>query len=349
MTPMVQSSPRAAVVDAPRTGLATDALVVDRPGSIALRRVRLRAPGPSDVVVRTDVTGISTGTEKLLFDGSMPPFPGLSYPLVPGYEAVGTVVDGGDDATLPVGTRVFVPGSSHYADGVTGLFGASAATLVTGRARVTPVGDLAEEHAALLALAATAMHAFTLAPRRAGASPSLADLVVEAPDVVVGHGVLGRLIARIAVALGADAPLVLETDAARAAGAAGYEVVHPDELDPARGAFRRTVDVSGAGGEHLNRLVARTARGGRITLAGFYPEALRFDFPPAFMRELVIDVAAEWAPEDLGLVLALTGSGALSLDGLVSDRASATDAARAYPDAFAHGERLKTVLDWRDR
>jgi myo-inositol-1(or 4)-monophosphatase len=35
-------------------------------------------------------SGISTGTERLLWDGTMPPFPGLGYPLVPGYETVGT-------------------------------------------------------------------------------------------------------------------------------------------------------------------------------------------------------------------------------------------------------------------
>ena len=29
-------------------------------------------------------SGISTGTERLLWSGRMPPFPGLGYPLVPG-------------------------------------------------------------------------------------------------------------------------------------------------------------------------------------------------------------------------------------------------------------------------
>ena len=39
-------------------------------------------------------SGISTGTEKLLWSGRMPPFPGMGYPLVPGYESVGRIVAG---------------------------------------------------------------------------------------------------------------------------------------------------------------------------------------------------------------------------------------------------------------
>ena len=346
---MVRSAPSSS--SAPAASIVSRALVVDRPGRVEMRTVSLRAPGPGDVVVRTELTGVSTGTERLLFDGSMPPFPGLSYPLVPGYEAVGTVIDGGDDAAHPVGTRVFVPGSSHYEGGVAGLFGASAATLVTGSARVAPVGDLAAERATLLALAATAMHALTVGVRRVrpDAPVALAELAAEAPDLVVGHGTLGRLLARLCVAVGAPAPLVLETNPARADGAVGYEVLHPDALDAAGpDPFRRTVDVSGAGGDHLDRLVARAARGGRVTLAGFYAERVGFDFAPAFMKEIVVDVAAEWVPEDLSLVLGLASSGALALDDLVSHRASAADAARAYPEAFADAARLKTVLDWRE-
>ena len=41
-----------------------------------------------EIVVDVEFSGISTGTERLLWDGRMPPFPGMGYPLVPGYESV---------------------------------------------------------------------------------------------------------------------------------------------------------------------------------------------------------------------------------------------------------------------
>jgi 3-hydroxyethyl bacteriochlorophyllide a dehydrogenase len=55
----------------------------------------LADPGADDVVVKSTWSGISAGTEKLLFEGRMPAFPGMGYPLVPGYETVGRVVSVG--------------------------------------------------------------------------------------------------------------------------------------------------------------------------------------------------------------------------------------------------------------
>ena len=49
------------------------------------------------------------------------------------------------------------------------------------------------------------------------------------PDLIVGHGVLGRLLARLTLAAGGAAPTVWEIDETRASGAEGYEVLHPDD------------------------------------------------------------------------------------------------------------------------
>ena len=53
------------------------------------------------MLVEVDYSGISTGTEKLLFNGRMPAFPGMGYPLVPGYESVGRIVDAGAERAAP--------------------------------------------------------------------------------------------------------------------------------------------------------------------------------------------------------------------------------------------------------
>ena len=73
-------------------GAISTAVVFEQPGKMALRPVQLPEPHSTDCVVEVHWTGISTGTERLLWDGRMPPFPGLAYPLVPGYESVGRVV-----------------------------------------------------------------------------------------------------------------------------------------------------------------------------------------------------------------------------------------------------------------
>lgn len=311
--------------------MKTIAVVLDKPEQLRVAPVALREPGLTDIVVETDWSGISTGTEKLLYTGRMPPFPGLGYPLVPGYECTGRVIAAGAETGLAEGQRVFVPGSHSFTD-VRGLFGGSAARLVADAAKVVPVDAELGENAVLLALAATAHHAVTASPD-------------GPPQLVVGHGVLGRLIARIVIALGAEAPTVWETAEARRACAQGYQVVAPH--DDATQGYERVCDASGAD-DIVDTLVGKLARGGEIVLAGFYESRISFAFPPAFMREARLRIAAEWSPHDMTAVLGLVEAGRLSLDGLISHRRPAEQACEAYAQAFADGDCLKMVLDWRE-
>ncbi len=328
------------------TAPAATAIVFEQPGNLELRSVSLVPPTSNQLVVDVESTGISTGTEKLLWNGTMPAFPGLSYPLVPGYEAVGVVRASGEDCQLKVGDRVFVPGASCYQNDIRGLFGASASTLVVAEERVAAVGELPAEQATLLALAATAMHILTHRLRQANpAQPlTLADIALQAPQLIVGHGVLGRLLARTCIAIGADAPVVWEHNAQRRAGAMSYNVVAPADDDNM--SRKHIVDVSGSCGEHFNTLIARLSKGGRLTLGGFYNEAVNFNFAPAFMREINLGIAAEWVPDDLHKTLSLVQAGALSLDGLVSHQLSFEKAADAYPLAFNDPACLKMILNW---
>ena len=308
--------------------METLAVVVEEPERVALRSLALTPPQADDVVVSIDFSGISMGTEKLMYNGSMPMFPGMGYPLVPGYEAVGTVVDAGENATAMIGKTVFVPGSSKF-EGARGLFGGQAKTLITGAARVIPLPADLHEKAVLMSLAATAQHAV------AGG---------EMPDLIIGHGVLGRLLARIALAAGVE-PTVWEINDARMAGAEGYRVVRP-ETDERRD-YRSVYDASG---DHrvIDQTVMHMARGGEIVLAGFYSDPLSFNFAPAFRRELRIRIATEFQPDDLATSLALVGSGRLSLEGLVTHKVPATEAPTAYGQAFSDPNCLKMVFDWRD-
>jgi bacteriochlorophyllide a dehydrogenase len=303
------------------------AVVMEEPQRLALTMLTIDEPQASDVVVETRWSGVSAGTEKLLYTGRMPSFPGMGYPLVPGYETIGTVVSAGPQAGLAVGTNVFVPGARCYGS-VRGLHGGSASRLVAPGARVLPVSVSLGERGVLLALAATALHAVNVAR-------------AEGPTLIVGHGALGRLIARIALARGAE-PIVWETNNARASGEVGYRVLRPED-DPRRD-YKTIIDVSGDV-KALDSLIQRLSPRGCVTLAGFY-DVVSFAFPPAFMREAEIRIAAQWAPDDLGQVRDMAESGALSLDGLITHRLAAREAVAAYPIAFGDPDCVKMVLDW---
>jgi 3-hydroxyethyl bacteriochlorophyllide a dehydrogenase len=316
-------------VQLPNSSLSTLAVVLQSPQQLALSRVELSVPGEEDVIVDMEWSGISTGTERLLWSGRMPPFPGMGYPLVPGYESVGRVTHVGTRGGRQVGERVFVPGARCFGD-VKGLFGGAAAKVVVPGARVTPIDERLGEQGILLALAATAYHA-------------MAAKDYEPPELIIGHGVLGRLIARLAVLRGAS-PMVWESNANRVGGAMGYSVIHP-AADKRRD-YRTIYDVSGDS-TLLDTLIEHLASGGELVLAGFYSESLSFAFPAAFMREARIRVAAEWRDADLTAVKGLIESGELNLDGLITHRQGASDAASAYRTAFGDPSCLKMILDWR--
>ncbi|WP_419729668.1 chlorophyll synthesis pathway protein BchC [Lichenicola sp.] len=307
--------------------MQTVAVVMTAPGHAGLDLLDLSPPGEDDVVVDIDWSGISAGTERLLWTGRMPDFPGMGYPLVPGYESVGRIIEAGAGSGRSEGEIVFVPGARCFGS-TRGLFGGAAARLVTGGSRVVPIEAGMGERGTLLALAATAYHAIALQP----------------PELLIGHGVLGRLIARITIALGHPAPMVWEALPGRASGADGY-TVSTSEQD-ARRDYKTIIDASGDMAV-LDTAIARLAPGGEVVLAGFYAGTLSFAFAPAFMREARLRIVAEWKPDDLKMVQRLLADRTLSLDGLITHRRRAVDAQAAYLTAFDDPECLKMILDWR--
>ncbi|WP_241911745.1 chlorophyll synthesis pathway protein BchC [Telmatospirillum siberiense] len=314
------------------TGIMSDkhtvAVVMDNPECLSLRRLSLHPLQAADVVVEVEWSGISSGTERLLWSGRMPQFPGMGYPLVPGYESVGRIVEAGAAARSRIGDYVFVPGATCFKE-ARGLFGGAARHLIVPGARAISIGDGIREQGILIALAATARHCIN---------------AENGPELIVGHGVLGRLLARSTTAAGFPPPTVWETNPCRRSGATGYRVLSPDT--DVRTDYRVIVDVSGDV-TILDSLIARLGRGGEIVLGGFYEKPLSFSYPPSFLKEARLRVAAEWTPADLDQTLAAIKDGRLSLDGLITHRMDVSQADQAYRTAFADPTCLKMILDWR--
>ena len=311
--------------------IETEAVIIKDPGKLYLGNVVLREPGPGEVVVETHFSGVSTGTERLFWNGEMPAFPGMGYPLVPGYEAVGEVVDARGSNKLNVGDFVFVPGANCYKD-VKGLFGASAKQLIVAEEKLIKIDKNLDANGTLFALAATARHA-------------IAGLGNKMPNLIVGHGVLGRLLARLTIAAGGEPPVVWETNPSRISGAEGYEVLSPVE-DNKRD-YESIYDASGDP-SILDQIIQRLKKNGEIVLAGFYSKPLTFTFPPAFMREAKIRISAEFTTEDVSITKSLIETDSLSLDNLISDTRPAEASTEAYKVAFEDTNCLKMVIDWRN-
>ena len=143
----------------------------------------------------------------------------------------------------------------------------------------------------------------TRSPAAASATP------IVPPDLIVGHGVLGRLLARMTVVAGCTATDGVGDQPAARAAAPRATPVHPPRRGPAA-RLPRHLRRQRRLRRSSTRLIGRLAPGGEIVLAGFYSEPLSFAFAPAFMREAQIRVAAEWQRPDLLAVKELAESGA---------------------------------------
>jgi 2-desacetyl-2-hydroxyethyl bacteriochlorophyllide A dehydrogenase len=151
-----------------------------------LRSCPLPAPTVDDVLVRTLWSGISRGTERLVFDGRVPPSEAATmrapmqdgafpFPVKYGYSAVGLIEDGRDDLG---GRAVFV------------LYPHQERFVVPATAVVPIPGDVPPRRAILAANMETALNALW----DSGAGPG-------ARIVVIGAGVVGLLVTFVAARL----------------------------------------------------------------------------------------------------------------------------------------------------
>jgi L-iditol 2-dehydrogenase len=329
------------------------ALVVTAPDDFAVRDVDRPNPGPFEVLCRVRAAAIC-GTDPHIIQGHYPGFWPKDWPLVPGHEWCGDVVELGEGAEAlgwEVGMRV--AGTSHAPCGycrrciegrynicenfgVEGLHdqyghnapGAYAQYVVHSVRSVFPVPDvLSDEEAAMLDPAGVALHTVVRGGHRAG------DTVV-----VVGPGVMGLLVAECARALGAGRVIVVGRGLRlKKAAELGYEVVDFTAVDPVEAVRERTyrgfgadvaLECSGAP-EAVTQCVDMVRKGGRVAIIGIPLEAAAVPMPRAVLDEIdVVGVRATAGEMPRAIELAATGR--IRLAELVTHSFALEDFADAY-------------------
>ena len=211
MTEERQHDDRAAIEDR-----VAQAFWLREPGRGEIRPVGLPEPGPGDVVVRTMRSGISRGTETLVFRGAVPPdqrarmrapfqegdFPG---PVKYGYLNVGSVEEGPAELR---GRTVFC------------LYPHQTAYVVPAGAVCVVPDDVPPARAVLAGTVETAVNALW------DAAPAVGDRVA-----VVGGGMVGCCVARLLQRYPAVQVTLVDVDPGRAdvASALGVDFALPDD------------------------------------------------------------------------------------------------------------------------
>ena len=312
------------------------------PRTVELRRGNVSEPKPGQVLARAIASGVSQGTELLLYRGEGPSAfdpsldePGAAlYPRRYGYAWVGEVVTSSVD--LALGTRVFAL-APH---GDMGAIDAS-------RVRALP-DDIPSERAVLAANLETAITCVW------DSGASIGDAVI-----VIGAGVVGLLVTWIASSLGANVRVIepserrraaaLELGASRASAPAAEAPVPKADI-----VFEASGDPS-----QLDCAILHAANEARIVVASFYgkrsaPLALGSEF---HRRRLTLrssqvssippERAPRWSHERrFDLVLRLLRNEILDL--LIDDVAPFDEAPAIYARLDrSGGEHLQTVFTYR--
>jgi L-iditol 2-dehydrogenase len=343
------------------------ALVVSAPNTFAVRDVERPRPSDFEVLCRVSAVAIC-GTDPHIIQGEYPGFWPKDWPLIPGHEWCGEVVEVGSGATAlgwTAGTRV--AGTSHAACGyctrcvegryniclnfgVDGLHaqyghntdGAYAEYVVHSIKSVFPIPDtLSDEEGAMLDPISIALHTVDRGGHRPG------DTVV-----VLGPGVMGLLVAECARALGAGRVIVVgRGERLEKARELGHETVDFSSADPV-GAVLALTDALGAdvalecsgSADAVTQCVSMLRRGGRVAAIGIPLDDARLPIRRMVLDEIDV-VGVRAAAGDMPRAIALLRSERIRARELVTHHFDLEDFPQAYATFVERREgALKVII-----
>ena len=309
------------------------AAVIEAPGRVAVRDVPDPRPAPGEVVVSVALAGLC-GTDLHIFAGEV----NYVYPIVPGHEVVGTIVELGDGVVglspgMPVAFDPNIPcGQCHFcrrlrfnhclnwqAIGVTRDGGFAERVAVPAKV-VYPIGDLPFERAVFIEPLSCVVYGLQRA------APALGDRVL-----IFGAGPIGLLLMQAVRRAGAAQVVVTDLQRERLALASdlGAEVVVPAQGGGDQPAALRqmapqgydlVVDATG-----VPAVVARcfdyVTPGGKVLLFGVCPEDATIPFSPFDLYRRDVSVYGSFALNvTFGPAIELLRAGAVRVQPLISHR-----------------------------
>lgn len=337
----------------------SDAVVMERPGEVRFRKVRLSPAQPGAAVAETRLSAISSGTDMKTYFG-LQPAQSLYYPCVPGYENMGKIVALDGDSPFAVGDRVMINECRRFGD-VCGAWGGSVRYSIKDKVTAPSVFDymvkvpdnVSDRNAVLAYLACVVQKGLKRVPLHPG------DTVV-----VVGAGMIGISALEILKLLEPGVTTVcVERNAFRRAIAAHYA----DHVFSVEEAEKRLAELTGgkladavvecSGNPeavgHLHRYLKEGGWGlddpaGHIHLQGDYPGRIVMDaYNFWFNKNCTITMSCALGPGCKEQVLAWMSAGKFDTTHLPIEVWPVEKCAEAYKyKAEAGDDVFKILLDW---
>jgi 2-desacetyl-2-hydroxyethyl bacteriochlorophyllide A dehydrogenase len=330
--------------------MRTEAIIFPEADRITFGAVELPEPQPGDLLVRTTVSLVSTGTETRVLHGGQD---GAAFPLVPGYSSLGVVEKTfGDTGGVAAGDLVDY-GSPRELIGCHRVWGGHARHAVVAARSVHPLDERrSPAEYAFATVASVAVHGV----RRTFSEPGDGVLVV-------GQGLIGQLHARVQVALGRQVAVVdiLPWRLERSLAGGVARAINAREEDPAAAVHALwpqgpQVAVEATARPEGLRLCEELLRGRAwggddrmpvLAIQSSFVGRIDVDANTFFMKEYILISPRSVDPRDHAAALSMIGAGALPVADLITLRADPRQAAGAYDQLLKHPERhLTCVFEW---
>jgi L-iditol 2-dehydrogenase len=326
-------------------------LFLKNPNEMELRRVESLPPPADDEVKIKVIYGGICGSDLAVFQGKLQH---ATYPLRPGHELIGTVIEAGANAAYEVGTRVVVLPNTYCGEceycrkgntniclhkkslGINADGGFSEEFLISSRYVLPIPDDLPDEKAVLIEPFAVVVHAFKKVTIAKGTSVC-----------IVGCGNEGMLAAALAHHLGADVTAVdinpKKLEIVKSIGE--IRALYPDEVKD------ETFDVviEAAGTKSSVELgIQWVSPGGAMVLIGLAQEA---NFPVVHLvrNELTVYGSIIYNfPSDYWQTIEYLRDPAFHADPIISKIMPFTKYRQAFENALS-GDYGKIILHFNDK
>jgi len=332
-------------------------VIVSAPNTVEVVEEFLPELGDHEALVSLLVAGVC-GSDLHGLRGSHPT---MKPPYYPGHEVVGTVERIGagvthvqvgqlvtPEPTLPCGyCKMCLVGKSNICEnlaffgcgfregGMADLFSVDATRL-----HVIPEGfDLRQ--AALIEPLATPVHAVRLAGDLAGKTVA-----------IIGAGTIGLLVLAAVRARGARRIVVTDVLASKRDGAVtrgadvAVDAADPDLAATVRAALGETADVvfdCVSIQPTIGAAIGMVQRGGTVVVVGVPSKPVQFPLFELQERQMRLQGAATYMPEDYAEAIRILASGSIDADGMITSSYPIERAGEAFA-AAANGDQIKVLI-----
>jgi 2-desacetyl-2-hydroxyethyl bacteriochlorophyllide A dehydrogenase len=322
------------------SNIAVPGLTIPQYGEVELRDVVVQPPGLNEMLIKTEFSGVSVGTEMAGAHGRNKIWGEL--PFTPGYQGVGRIIEFGE-MTEPHDFKV---------GDLVAYFS------VKGTHRSLTIAPLARTHRVQESSLSKYVGLF-VQPCVAANAINKSELKSGDKVLVIGQGMIGQCTAFLAKLRGAH---VVTTDVSKERLAASREFCAHEVFDTSQTPCSELVMASYPQGFDIAiestgivSLVDEALKSlrfdGTVVFEGHYPGELTFDFDLATRRQLkAVFPFFIGEPKVRESVIAMIVNGEIPMQKLVSHEISWRDAAQTYNKLFGKEKDSMNgiLIDWRD-